>query len=83
MKFEIRRVRSGAVLRVETDYPDAAAEEVVYQEVEDDEIEAFAGFLRHLVDQRHNPEPSAPTKHHVHPVILSRMPAENGVWICC
>jgi hypothetical protein len=27
MKFEIRRVQNGAVLRVEPDYPDAATEE--------------------------------------------------------
>lgn len=62
MKFEIRRVQNGAVLRVEPDDPDAATEEVVYQEVEDDELEAFAGFLRHLVDHygpttsRHSPQ---------------------------
>ena len=42
MKFEIRRVQNGAVLRVEPDHPDAEAEEVVYQETETDEIEAFA-----------------------------------------
>ena len=50
MKFEIRRVQNGAVLHVEPDYPDAKAEEVVYQETEMDEVEAFAEFLRHLVD---------------------------------
>jgi hypothetical protein len=50
MKFEIRRVQNGAVLRVEPDYPGAEPEEVVYQETETDEVEAFADFLRHLVD---------------------------------
>ena len=50
MKFEIRSVQNGAVLRVEPDYPDAAPEEVVYQETELDEVEAFAEFLRYLVD---------------------------------
>ena len=49
MKFEIRRVQNGAVLRVETNGEDSG-EEIVYQEQEDDEIEAFADFLRHLVD---------------------------------
>jgi hypothetical protein len=49
MKFEIRRVQNGAVLRVETNSEDSG-EEIVYQEQEDDEIEAFADFLRHLVD---------------------------------
>jgi len=50
MKFEIRRVQNGAVLRVEADYPDAETEEIVYQEMEADEIEAFAEFLRCLVE---------------------------------
>jgi len=49
MKFEIRRVRNGAVLRVEADDAEEGGE-VVYQETELDEIEAFADFLRHLLD---------------------------------
>jgi len=49
MKFEIRRVQNGAVLRVETNGEDSG-EEIVYQGQEDGEIEAFADFLRHLVD---------------------------------
>lgn len=51
MKFEIRHARNGTVLRVEQDYPDAVPEEVVYQERDGDEVEAFADFLRYLVDQ--------------------------------
>jgi hypothetical protein len=50
MRFEIRSARNGAVLRVEPDDPDATPEEVVYQERDGDDIEAFADFLRHLVD---------------------------------
>jgi len=50
MKFEIRRATNGAILRVETDAPDTPSEEAVYQEREDDEIEAFAEFLRHLLE---------------------------------
>lgn len=49
MKFEIRRVQNGAVLRVEPEGNDSS-EEIVYQEQEGGEIEAFADFLRHLVD---------------------------------
>ena len=49
MKFEIRRVRNGAVLRVEADDAEEGGE-VVYQETDLDEIEAFADFLRHLLD---------------------------------
>jgi hypothetical protein len=49
MKFEIRRVQNGAVLRVEPD-DEEPDEEIVYQEQEDGEVEAFADFLRHLVE---------------------------------
>lgn len=50
MKFEIRSVKNGVVLRVELDYPDAEVEEIVYQETESADVEAFADFLRFLVD---------------------------------
>lgn len=50
MKFEIRRVRNGALLRVEPETPDEEAGEIAYQETETDEIEAFADFLRLLVE---------------------------------
>ena len=50
MRFEIRHAQNGTVLRVEQDYPDAEPEEVVYQERDGDEIEAFADFLRYLVE---------------------------------
>lgn len=50
MKFEIRHAANGVILRVENDAPDESDENVVYQEREDDEIEAFAEFLRHLLD---------------------------------
>jgi hypothetical protein len=49
MKFEIRRVQNGVVLRAEPDGADPG-EEIVYQEQEDGEVEAFADFLRHLVE---------------------------------
>jgi hypothetical protein len=49
LKFEIRRVLNGAVLRVESG-GEYSGEEIVYQEQEDCEIEAFADFLRHLVE---------------------------------
>lgn len=50
MKFEIRRVQNGAVLRVEPEIPDEEAKEIVYQETETGEIEAFADFLRLLLE---------------------------------
>ena len=50
MKFEIRSTKNGAVLRVEHDYPEGETEEICYQETEHGEIEAFADFLRYLVD---------------------------------
>jgi hypothetical protein len=49
MKFEIRQVRNGAVLRVEANDAEGP-EEIAYQEREDDEIEAFADFLRVVLD---------------------------------
>jgi len=49
MKFEIRQVRNGAVLRVEVNDVEGP-EEIAYQEREDDEIEAFADFLRVVLD---------------------------------
>lgn len=50
MKFEIRHAANGVILRVEDRETDESPEEVVYQEREDDEIEAFAEFLRHILD---------------------------------
>jgi len=50
MKIEIRHVRNGVVLRVELEQEGEEAEEFVYQETGSDEIEAFADFLRTLLD---------------------------------
>lgn len=50
MKFDIRRVQDGAVLRVEQNDPEGEPEEVVYQERGEDDIDAFADFLRHVAD---------------------------------
>jgi hypothetical protein len=50
VKVEIRHVQNGAVLRVESETPAEEAQEIVYQETETDEIEAFADFLRFLFD---------------------------------
>ena len=49
MKFEIRRVSNGAILRVEAE-AEEVGEEIVYQEREDDEVEAFAEFLCHVLE---------------------------------
>lgn len=51
MKVEIRNVANGAILRIEEDDEGGEVREVVYQEMDDDGIEAFADFLRYLVDQ--------------------------------
>ena len=50
MKFEFLHVQTGAALRVEPNHPDAETEEVVFQENETGEVEAFADFPRYLVD---------------------------------
>ncbi len=50
VKFEIRRVQNGVILRVEMDGAESG-EELVCQECHNDEIEAFAEFLRDVVEQ--------------------------------
>jgi hypothetical protein len=49
MKCEIRHVQNGVVLEI-WDRGDGESHEIVYQETETDEVEAFADFLRYLVD---------------------------------
>lgn len=68
MKFEIRHAANGVILRVETDAPDAAVDEVIYQEREDDEIEAFADFLRHILDH-YGPTTSRYSAKRIHIVV--------------
>ncbi len=68
VKFEIHHAANGVILRIEDDAPDAAAEDVVYQEREDDEIEAFAEFLRHLLDH-YGPATSRYSPKRIHVVV--------------
>ncbi len=68
MKFEIHRATNGAILRVETDTQDTPPEEVVYQEREDDEIETFADFLRHLLEH-YGPTTSRYSAKRIHIVV--------------
>ena len=68
MKFEIRPVANGAILKVENDLPDTPPEEVVYQEREDDEIEAFAEFLRYL-NEHYGPSTSRYSPKRIHVVV--------------
>ena len=57
MKFEIRRTKNGALLRVEYDHPEGETEEICYQEAEDNEVEAFADFLR-ILNEYYGPSTS-------------------------
>jgi hypothetical protein len=57
MKFEIRRTKNGALLRVEYDHPEDETEEICYQEAEDNEVEAFADFLR-ILNEYYGPSTS-------------------------
>ena len=68
MKFEIRHAANGVILRVEDDAPGASPEEVVYQEREDDDVEVFADFLRHLVDH-YGPTTSRYSAKRIHVVV--------------
>ena len=52
MRFEIRRARNGWILKVEEPKPKGdEADEVVYEEKYDDEVECFADFLRALEEE--------------------------------
>lgn len=54
MKFELRTATNGAILRIETDDEPPALQEIVYQcpDADDEgaEVEAFADFLRQIVE---------------------------------
>lgn len=54
MKFAICRTKNCTLLRVEHDYREDETEEICYQETEDNEVEAFADFLRFL-DEHYGP----------------------------
>jgi hypothetical protein len=66
--LKIRPVANGAILKVETDLPDTPPEEVVYQELEDAEIEAFAEFLRYL-NEHYGPSTSRYSPKRIHVVV--------------
>ncbi len=68
VKIEIRRLRNGAVLRVEPEQPGDEAEEYVYQETDSAEIEAFADFLRLLLDH-YGPTTSRYSPKRIHIVV--------------
>lgn len=55
MKFEIKRAKNGILLSVH--FTDGEFEELVYQEVEENEVEAFANFLR-VLDEHYGPSTS-------------------------
>ena len=57
MKFEIRSAQNGVVLKVDHGLDDGESEEIVYQESDGNEIEAFADFLNFLNDH-HGPSTS-------------------------
>ena len=62
MRIDIRRVLNGVVLRVEPEQEGEEPGQCVYQETEPDEIDAFAEFLRTVLDyygpttSRHSPK---------------------------
>ncbi len=68
MKFEVRNANNGLVLRIESEDPEAETEEIVYQESESGEIEAFADFLRILLDN-YGPSTSRYSPKRIHIVV--------------
>lgn len=51
MNIDIRSAKNGLILRVRCRDDVAEAEEVVHQQDEDDDVEAFAAFLNFLADE--------------------------------
>ncbi|MBI5195101.1 MAG: hypothetical protein HZA10_02125 [Nitrospirae bacterium] len=68
MKFQIRNAKNGLVLRIESEDPEAETEEIVYQESESGEIEAFAEFLQVLLDN-YGPSTSRYSPKRIHIVV--------------
>ncbi len=66
MVFEIRRAKNGYILKVvNTENVATEAEEIVYQEKYDDEVECFAEFLRYLNDE-YGPSTSRYSEKRIH-----------------
>lgn len=57
MKFEIRSVKNGVLLKVDHGLDEGEPEEIVYQESDGNEIEAFADFL-HFLNDHYGPSTS-------------------------
>jgi hypothetical protein len=62
MKFEIRPAQNGIVLKVDHGDED---EEIVYQESDGNEIEAFADFL-HFINDHYGPSTSRYSPKRIH-----------------
>ena len=50
MKIEIRNALNGIVLSVDLERPGDPPEEIAYQSTDDGEVEAFADFLRYVLE---------------------------------
>lgn len=50
MNIDIRSAKNGLILKVRYRDDDPETEEVVHQQDEDDDVEAFAAFLYYLVE---------------------------------
>jgi len=57
MKFEIRPAKNGIMLKVDHGIEGEDPEEIVYQECDGNEIEAFADFL-HFINDHYGPSTS-------------------------
>jgi len=71
MRFELRRVTNGAVLRIEYDIgEEVEVEELVYQEPneEENEVEAFAEFLR-AINEHYGPSTTRYSPKRVHVLV--------------
>ena len=66
MKFEIRPAKNGIVLKVDHGDEGEEPEEIVYQESDGNEIEAFADFLHFINDHWSLDEPVFAQAHPYH-----------------
>ena len=77
MKFEIRNVRNGVVLIVDPALPETLPEEIVYQDIDGADVEAFADFLRHVLDN-YGPTTSRYSSKRIHVIVEPGDKYEGG-----
>ena len=76
LNIDIRSAANGLILKIRGAF-DEDTREVVYQQVEDDEVEAFAEFLRFVLDQ-YGPSTSQYSPKRIHVIVEPGDKYEGG-----